>query len=128
MLAFECIEMVGLLLVASREPFIEWGRVVEPTPLHLDGGRFVACEERAQASAPALRFGVVGVAGAVLRDDRPQAVDLVVLAQQVLPTERLRCQIPDSQRTYVAGVGTGTVIPAPSSARLWCPKSSRIPW
>ena len=52
MLAFEGIEMVGLLLVASRKPFIEWRCVVEATPLHLDGGRFVVSDNEAARPLP----------------------------------------------------------------------------
>ncbi len=66
---------------------------------HLLGGGFVAAEERARAAAPAFRLRVVGVSGAVLCENGPEAVDFVVLGEEVLAAERLRREVPDAQGT-----------------------------
>ena len=66
---------------------------------HFGGGGFVAEEEGTRAAAPAFGLGVVGVSGAVLGEDGPEAVDLVVLGEEVLTAERSWRQVPDAQGT-----------------------------
>jgi hypothetical protein len=68
----------------------------------------VADVERGEPVAPAQRLGVVSVATLARVHDRPDRVELPVLAQQVPVAQQSGLEIPDAHRWRVAlegGVG-----------------------
>jgi hypothetical protein len=77
--------------------------MVVPAAQHLRDEGVVAVEERREAAFPAPDLGVPAVAGPAEDENVPEAVQLAVLAKQMLPAEQTGIDVPDSQCAPSAG-------------------------
>jgi hypothetical protein len=80
--------------------------VVEATNAHLFYLLIVARVKRGEPAPPADCLGMIGVASFACRKDRPDRVQLSVLAEQMLVAQFSGIEIPDAH-TYQPSEGTG---------------------
>ena len=78
-----------------------------PALLHLPNYRFVALVERGRFPYPAQGLGMLSIPAhpAVLGKDIPETMEFAMLAQQMLPAELARRQIPDTHAASLSGGG-----------------------
>ena len=112
------IDQLGLPARSGGESGIERTGVAEAATGHFGNLGVVAGIERGEAAAPAQCLGMVRVALLPLRQDRPDRVELAVLAQQMPIAQASGLQIPDAHRSMVALEGAVALPPPAEPVRL----------
>jgi len=95
-LLFGGVDVLGLDGGAGGEGGGEGAAVPVATALHLGDELVVPQEEGFALAAPAARLRVVGEPRLPLRQDRPERVQLTVLAEKMLAAEALGREIPNA--------------------------------
>jgi hypothetical protein len=102
-LLFQRVDEDILEIRTGGERRIERRIVAIAAPLHLEDQQLMPLEKSAELAGPAQGFGMQAVAPFPEHVDVPEAVQLAVLAKQMLPAEQTGIDVPDSQCAPSAG-------------------------
>jgi hypothetical protein len=95
-LCFHGVDELRLLRHARGKARVERARVAEAATAHLGDLGVVAHVEGSEPAAPAHGLRVIAVAPLARRQDRPDGMELSVLAEQVPVAQRSGVEVPDA--------------------------------
>ena len=95
-LCFHGVDELRLLRCARGKARVKRARVAEAAAVHLGHLGVVARVEGSQPPAPARGLRVISVAALARRQDRPDGMELPVLAEQMPVAQRSGVEVPDA--------------------------------
>jgi hypothetical protein len=116
------VDELRLLRQACGEARVERAGVAEAATVHLGHLGLVARVEGSEPPLPAHGLRVISVAALAGRQDRPDGMELAVLAEQVPVAQRSGVEVPDTHgRTEVSSVLSPALLKGGTRAALQLP-------